>query len=117
MCGRKKFEELAGLYRSWSDGDAEFEVELTAASALFFVGQSARKGGFDSAFARSLIDEGIRRVEELAVRFPEEPMVYGQRAFIHTFAEDQRQVVHDNIAKCLALDPTVDWCRKLARRY
>ncbi|MEO1171082.1 MAG: hypothetical protein AAFX94_03375, partial [Myxococcota bacterium] len=112
-----KIAELADLYRSWSEGDAPFEVELTAASALFFVGQSARQGGFDPAFAQSLIDEGTSRVEDLARRFPDEPMVYGQRAFIHTFVQEDRAIVHENIVKCLELDPTVEWCRKLARRY
>lgn len=115
-CGAAKIAELAEIYRDWAATHPnDFEVQLTAASGLFFVGQSARRGGFEIGAA--LIVDGSARAAELLRRHPEEPMVHGQLAFMKTFEPGKRDEIREHIARCLELDPTTDWCRKLARKY
>lgn len=117
-CARGKFREVSELYRDYSGADPEnFEVQLTVASGLFMIGQSAIVNRIDEGLGRSLVTEGRDRVSRLAERFPEEPMVHGQLAFMKTFEEGAEDEVSRHIKRCLALDPTTDWCRKLARRY
>ncbi|MEO0815147.1 MAG: hypothetical protein AAFY60_19960 [Myxococcota bacterium] len=115
-CGAGKIDELAELYRAWAkELPDDFEVQLTVAGGLFFLGESARRGGFERG--AKLASDGRRRVDELLSRFPEEPMVHGQLAFIKTFETGKKEEIRAHIARCLELDPTTDWCRKLARKY
>lgn len=117
-CARGKFREVTALYRDYSNADPEsFEVQLTVASGLFMIGQSALFNRIDEELGRSLAEEGRGRVSQLAERFPDEPMVHGQLAFMKTFEEGAEDEVSRHIRRCLALDPRTDWCRKLARRY
>ncbi len=115
-CGAGKIDELAALYRAWADEVPDaFEVQLTAASGLFFIGQSALRAGFERGDA--LVDDGRARVSDLLRRYPEEPMVHGQLAFMKTFEQGNEEEIRAHIARCLELDPSTDWCRKLARKY
>ncbi|MEM6733157.1 MAG: hypothetical protein AAF658_16485, partial [Myxococcota bacterium] len=117
-CGRSKIEELGEIYRAWAGEYPDaFEVRLTSAAGLFFIGQSAKRAGFGGDSAEKLVSDGKQRLLALARDFPEEPMVHGQLAFMKTFEEGKRSEIKAHIAQCLRLDPTTDWCRKLARKY
>lgn len=116
-CGEEKIQTLGALYERWSAIDTGFDAQLVTASALFFLGQSAKNANFRSSIAEPLLHAGEDRIDDLMKRFPGKAMVYGQRAFMHTFNQNERALVRKNILKCLELDPATEWCRKLARRY
>lgn len=118
VCGRSRFLELADLLRRFARSQPDdVKTQLSAASGLFFIGQSADHGGFGAELSGPLIAEGRARVMALLQRFPAEARVHGQLAFMKTFERGREDEIRAHIQDCLALDPQTAWCRKLARRY
>lgn len=114
-CARRKFSSLAALYRRWSAiAPGNFEVQLTVTNSLFTLALGAAHLGLASD---GLISDARERGRALLAANPKSAMAHAQYAFVHTNDEQDRATVRKHIARCLALDPELDWCRKLARRY